>query len=125
MAARIESVRRSFSIHPKCWLQTHRQLGNGPHFKAYRASPVFSSFFTPVVVALDVPAFQIDVRRLIRRRQSRFPRQNQRVQTDRTLRLARVQFVHHLLQMPHRLRVKFKLLIEKFKTNSQTNRSFG
>ena len=72
------------------------------YFKANGTCSFFASF-TPMVHALNVSTLEVDVRRLIGRRQSRFSGQNECIETDRTLRFASVQIVDHFLQMFSRL----------------------
>ena len=112
VSAWVEGVGGRLAVDPKGRFQSHRQLGDGADFQANGARPFVvvaavdgravataaaASGFAPVVPALDVAALEVDVGRLVGRRQRRLPRQHQRVQTDRTLRLARVQLVHRLL----------------------------
>lgn len=102
MSARVERVSGRLAVHPEGRLEAHAQLGDGSDFKAYGTGAVLA-LLAPVVAALDVAALEVDVRRLVGRRQRRLPRQHERVQSDGALRLSRVQLVNHLLQMAHRL----------------------
>ena len=113
MTAGVEGVGGLVSIDPKGRLQSHRELSDWAHVgangtDALRCVTVFAA--SPVVLALNVAAFEVDVRRLIGRRKRRLARKDERVETDGTLRFACVQLVHHRLEMT---------------TSGTTSQSFG